>query len=227
MKCSEQLDKLADALSKVQSAIKNPEKNKTATIRTKAGPSYSYNYADLPECFEVAKKAMGENGIACPCTVEQRDHGNFMVMRLIHSSGQWIESEWALTGSDEKTIAGSMTYGRRYLFCALLGIAAEDDRDDPNEEDKEKNTAPKESVKPKEVMSASVDMNDQVRKMELFRQIRILQKSLDITNDELDAEVSEKKIGFGRVNDFNLEQLNKTLDLLVHEKKMRDRKELE
>lgn len=132
MKTSEQIDKLAEALSKAQGSFQNPEKNKTATIPMKAGGKYSYDYADLPESLNVTRKALSENGLSHLCTVSYiGDEGIPMLLgRLLHSSGQWVESEFLLPNSpDPKLIAASMTYGRRYLFNALTGIAADDDID--------------------------------------------------------------------------------------------------
>jgi hypothetical protein len=130
MKTSEQLDLLTAALIKVQSIIVNPEKNKKVSVPGK----YSFKYSDLPECYDVAKKPLSENGLSHFSTVEYRDKVPFLIMRLQHISGQWIESEWMLNGgSVEKSVAASMTYGKRYLFCALIGIAAEEDIDDPGE----------------------------------------------------------------------------------------------
>lgn len=130
MKTSEQIDKLCEALSKAQGMFTNPEKNKTATIPMKAGGVYSYNYADLPETLNVTRKALSECGLSHVCTVEFMEDGNFLIGRLMHSSGQWIESVWLLPQNpDPKIMAGSITYGRRYLFNALVGIAADDDND--------------------------------------------------------------------------------------------------
>lgn len=128
MKTSEQLDKFADALSKAQGKIHNPEKNKTATIPMKSGGKYSYSYADLPACYDAARESLSENGICHFSTIDVKT--STLTMRLLHASGQWIESDWLLPSQvDDKTLAGSVTYGKRYLFCALVGLAAEEDTD--------------------------------------------------------------------------------------------------
>lgn len=130
MKTSDQIDKLAEALSKAQGMFQNPEKNKTAVIPMKSGGSYSFSYADLPETLNVTRKALSECGLSHVSTVSYLDQGVMLLGRLMHSSGQWIESEFLLPNTtDPKVIAGSITYGRRYLFNALIGIAADEDVD--------------------------------------------------------------------------------------------------
>lgn len=137
MKTSEQIEKLAEALSKAQGQMENPEKNRKATIKgeTKTGKpfEYSYNYADLPATIDAARKALSENGLSHFATLHENGEDVIMTMRLMHSSGQWIESGLSLTGSDDKTLAASQTFCRRYLFMALTGIAGDEDTDGPME----------------------------------------------------------------------------------------------
>lgn len=163
MKTSEQIDKLVEALAKAQGQFTNPEKNRTVDMNLKDGTKRSFNYADLPALYDASRKGLSENGLSHTSTIEL---GNMsvLVMRLYHSSGQWIETQFPLTRtSDIKGFAGEITYGKRYLFGALVGIAAEEDTDDSTADptatakDREKRTqqqapfkpiAPKQEVKP-------------------------------------------------------------------------------
>jgi hypothetical protein len=130
MRTSDQIDKLAEALAKAQGQMKNPETNKTVTIRPQNKPAYSYNYADLPQCLEACRKPLADNGICYPASIIYQNGVPLLVMRLIHSSGQWIESEYPLPrSSSDKELASGMTYGKRYLLCNLVGISADDDLD--------------------------------------------------------------------------------------------------
>lgn len=129
---SDDISELAAALAKAQSALEQPQKNKTARIKMKAGGEYSYKYADLPAVIESLKKALSENGLSYtqPTTIHDDSR---LVLRtvLMHSSGQWIASEWPLkVGSDPKETAAMLTYGRRYTLTSLCGISAEETDDD-------------------------------------------------------------------------------------------------
>src|SRR5882724_75852 len=133
---SQSIAQLAEALAKAQGEMKNPEKNKTATIPMKSGGKYSYNYADLPSTIDCVRSALSKNGLSHVSSLNFGDKGLYLSMRLIHCSGEWIESEYGLPNNlDDKAIASSMTYGRRYLFIALVGVAADDDLDDQPEND--------------------------------------------------------------------------------------------
>ena len=49
--------------------------------------------------------------------------------RLIHSSGQFLETECAIppAGQDPQKYGSAVTYGRRYGLQAAVGLAAQDD----------------------------------------------------------------------------------------------------
>ena len=55
---------------------------------------------------------------------------------LVHSSGEWMASEWPVcpvadAGSPQR-MGAALTYARRYALFALVGIAGEDDLDAPD-----------------------------------------------------------------------------------------------
>ena len=55
-----------------------------------------------------------------------------IVTRLMHSSGEWIETRpmiLASNNNDAQSQGSAITYARRYQLSALFGIAAEDDDD--------------------------------------------------------------------------------------------------
>lgn len=130
MRTSDKIDEISLALSKAQGQMKNPEKNKKATIPTKSGGGYSYDYADLPSTFDALRKPLADNGIMHTSAPRFVDGQYVLFSRLSHCSGQWIEAEWPLPNvSDPKLLAGAITYGTRYLFNSLCGIAGDDDLD--------------------------------------------------------------------------------------------------
>jgi hypothetical protein len=132
---SETFADLASALSKAQGAFPAIKKDNTAQVRgeSKRGEAveYSYSYADLASILEAIRKPLAENGLSiiqpiCPADPEHV----WLVTRLIHSSGQWIESAYPVDVYERPQEMGSaITYARRYALTALLGIAAEEDDD--------------------------------------------------------------------------------------------------
>lgn len=133
---SAEIGKLAEALAKAQSKLEQPQKNKTAKIEGKSKAtgknfSYSYKYADLPAVIECLKGGLAENGLSY--IQPTRIDGDRLILetRLMHSSGQWVASEWPLKVSpDPKETASMLTYGRRYSLTSLCGISAEETDDD-------------------------------------------------------------------------------------------------
>jgi hypothetical protein len=131
MRCSEQINEIAAALAKAQGIMKNPEKNRTAKIPTKAGGQYSYDYADLPSTFDTVRAALAQHDLSHTFLTTVMEGGGVRCeCVLLHSSGQFLSAELMLPQSaDIKGLAANVTYLRRYLFSALVGVAGEDDLD--------------------------------------------------------------------------------------------------
>lgn len=130
LRTSQQISTLAAAFAEAQKAFPAVEKKHTADLEgtTKAGKDYkySYSYADLSDVFAAIREPLGKHGLS----VIQPIIGNFLITRLLHSSGEWIESAYELSEYEKPQEQGSeITYARRYALTAFLGIAAEQDDD--------------------------------------------------------------------------------------------------
>jgi hypothetical protein len=55
----------------------------------------------------------------------------YIATRIMHSSGQWIESLYPVCGisGDHQKMGGALTYARRYSLCSMVGVAADEDID--------------------------------------------------------------------------------------------------
>lgn len=141
-------DQIAPALIAALNQMRSVVAGETATVPTKAGNSYSYSYASLPQVTEMARSVFAEHDLAIHQSVSENANGSkiTVVTRIWHSSGQWIESDPtpmpAAGGAQD--VGSSITYGRRYSLMAILGIATTDDDDDGKraQEAKEKADAP-------------------------------------------------------------------------------------
>jgi hypothetical protein len=126
--------KLADALAKAQAEMKNVTKEREADIKSDRG-SYKYKYATLADGIDVVRAALSKHGLAF--TQQTKASGDALILytRLLHPSGEWIESEWPV-GSFAKLspqqMGSALTYARRYSLFSLVGIAGQDDDDDGN-----------------------------------------------------------------------------------------------
>ena len=125
---SEEIDKLAIALAKFQGSLEQPSLNSEVKVRTKTGGEYKFKYADLSECKRAAKQPLADNELSV-CQLIEDDYSIRTI--LLHSAGQWISSKVRMPSNtaDAQSIGSAITYAKRYAFCAILGIVADDDED--------------------------------------------------------------------------------------------------
>ena len=112
------------ALSKLQTAMKQPSKNAV-------NPHFKNKYADLGACMDAVKPHLDSLGLAISQATQVGEHGLVLQTVLHHVSGEKIEGTYPInpTKADPQGYGSAMTYARRYALCALLGIVADDDDD--------------------------------------------------------------------------------------------------
>lgn len=121
---SEQVNELAAALAKAQGQLEGAKKSSS-------NPFFKSKYADLAECWNTCREALTANEISViqmPEEINENGRLNITTM-LAHSSGQYISSTLTMTVTklDPQAIGSAITYGRRYAFAAMVGLAQEDD----------------------------------------------------------------------------------------------------
>lgn len=122
MKSSEQINDLAAAFAKAQGAIEGAIKDRT-------NPHFKSQYADLASVWDACRQPLSTNGLAIAQGVETDATKVTVTTRLMHASGQWIESAIASEARDTgpQAIGSCVTYLRRYSLSAMVGVAPEDD----------------------------------------------------------------------------------------------------
>ena len=142
------IGQLAGALAKAQGQFKTVEKTKVADFSHDKG-RIRYTYADLAMIMAACREGLAANGLAVTQLVNIGGEGVIQIVTLLaHESGQWIQSTLKLASPSLKTkdLGGTVTYGRRYAYGAIVGIASADEDDEP--EDVEAEKPPKASAKP-------------------------------------------------------------------------------
>ncbi len=124
------IGELTKALSQFQGSLKQPKLNKSVKVSTKDGRSYTFQYADLGACISAAAPELQKNGLAVIQTIQ----GQVLVTTLSHSSGEYINSQMPLNqqtlfSTAFQSIGSMITYLKRYAYCAILGIVADEDDD--------------------------------------------------------------------------------------------------
>lgn len=142
MKTSEQINELAAALTKAQSEMEHASKDKT-------NPHYKSKYADLASCLDACREPLFKNGLSIAQAPQKHDGSWVLVTRLMHTSGQFIESECPIMNAkgDAQGFGSGLTYARRYALSAIIGLAQDDD--DGNEAVKRPELKPKPIEPPK------------------------------------------------------------------------------
>jgi len=124
MNKSESISNLAKALCKAQNEM-------GGAVKDAKNPFFKSNYADLTAVIKAIKEPFANNGLSYsqfPVTSEGGG-GVGVVTVLMHSSGEWLESEFylPLAKKDPQGGGSAITYARRYALQAMAGIPTADD----------------------------------------------------------------------------------------------------
>jgi hypothetical protein len=142
MQTSEQINELAAALAKAQGEFPPIPKDCTAKIVTKNNGTYSFRYADLDTVLSTVRPVLSRHGLALVVDIqtvknETGERAMQATIRLIHSSGQWMQTTGLAIAIDPEAYAkqpaqssgSAATYATRYAIEAALAIRATDDQD--------------------------------------------------------------------------------------------------
>ena len=105
--------------------LENPHKDATADVGT-----YAYRYATLSQLLDIARPVLGRHRLALLTPVESA--GPTVTVRAVFLHGATGETFEAgrlelPRGNSAQQLGSAVTYARRYLALAALGLAAEDD----------------------------------------------------------------------------------------------------
>ena len=144
MRTTESIAQIATALAAAQGEMHNPVKDRVARVKSDKA-DYTYNYADLSSVLDAVRPPLAKHGIALLQTAEvtppamvEGANGSYRVSqlvlttRLVHSSGEWIETQLSSEVDPDakiQTLGSAITYLRRYALQAIVGVVAEEDDD--------------------------------------------------------------------------------------------------
>jgi hypothetical protein len=136
---SESVAAIATALAKAQTELSNPEKAMVGTVYNNRSDSpQSFRYASLSSGLDIIRKTLGSQQIAIAQTTNIDRAGGTVNLTtvLLHTSGEWISSDWPVCQLSEtsapRRMGAALTYARRYALFTIVGIAGEDDLDAPD-----------------------------------------------------------------------------------------------
>lgn len=124
---SESINELAASLAKAQAVLQT---------MPKSASGYGYRYTPLDVVIEAIRAPLASAGLSYVQMPVASEAGSVaLVTRLMHTSGQWIESTLAIPvpqvgkSNSAQCYGAALTYARRYALTAMLGLAAEEDVD--------------------------------------------------------------------------------------------------
>lgn len=128
---SAKIENLANALANAQKTMKMPDKNKEVTVKTKTGGTYKFWFATMDNIVKTVQPKLAEQGLSVIQPIVMIDKTAFVLTRLMHASGEWIESMIPVLGDirEPQQFGSGISYARRYAYSSLLGIVTDDDDD--------------------------------------------------------------------------------------------------
>lgn len=134
VRTSPEIGELAEALAAAQGEMPMPDKDREVTVRPQNGAPYRFSYSTLDNIVATIRPTLAKHGLAIVQPVVMVNREPVLVTRLLHRSGQWIESAMAIAGdrSRPQAFGSALSYARRYAMTSLLLVTADDD-DDANE----------------------------------------------------------------------------------------------
>lgn len=125
MNTSEQINEIAKAMTAAQSEMQNPAFDKK-------NPAFKSSYASLASCRKAIIPVFAKHGISIVQNIGSTDHGVTCSNLLMHTSGQWIQTDALEVPADRHNAHGygsACTYARRFSLMALACVVGDEDDD--------------------------------------------------------------------------------------------------
>ena len=177
----------------IYKALLEFHKRKPTILKEKLNPFFKSKYSDLSVIIDSVQKDLNECGLFIVQPIILQDGFNILHTKLVHESGEMIESQMVIPNqADPQKLGSLITYFRRYSYMAILGIVSEDDDDDgntaSNKQGNNQAQIPKQNVPPTTVVYNKPDGT----KLATEAQVRAIKsiskaKSIELTNIDFDT----------------------------------------
>lgn len=116
------------------------ERNARVEVKSRtSNTTFEFRYANLDEIFAKTGPALHRHGMVLFHGVRPHPHNDEKAViwaKLVHVGGHFERAEVVVdgVGRSPQDFGGRLTYMRRYLAAALLGVVAEEDKDGARED---------------------------------------------------------------------------------------------
>jgi len=156
------------AFSRARLNFKSIAKNKT-------NPHFKNKYADLDSVLEATVPALIAEGLVVMHSTDFMGDRFVLKTRLYHVSGEYLETIFPLPNiTDSQKLGGAITYAKRYSYCALLCITADEDTDG----NESSSIASSSTVKKNVAAASNISVDDLLSKLK-ERGAEVISKGLD------------------------------------------------
>lgn len=189
METSQTLKEFSAAFSKFQGELKNAPKNSE-------NPYFKNKYADLTGIIDTAKPILAKHGFSIIQGLSSEGKTATITTLLLHLSGEFIKDSLKLEAKDgsPQALGSAFTYGKRYAYAAILGMATDDDDDGNNAQPTQPETK-KENTKGEPEKNNKKPVKTEI--LELQKQINSLMEKSGIKKEERKTKIIELQKTFG------------------------------
>lgn len=129
MKTSDTFTKVIGALHEVQQELEILKRDD----KVNSG-SYSFKFTGMPTIWVAVKPLLRKNNLTVvqtPSATNGAAIGDFLTTTIYHSSGEFVQDTMRLivTREDPQGVGSAITYAKRYMLSAMLGVVTDDDND--------------------------------------------------------------------------------------------------
>ena len=123
LRTSAETDKLAVALAAAQGEIEAADKDSE-------NPHFKSRYADLASVWRACRAQLSRAGLAVVQVPTRGSDGALVLVSRLMCGTQWIESVLPIAkAANAQELGATLTYLRRYVLSAMVGVAPDDDDD--------------------------------------------------------------------------------------------------
>jgi len=133
------------ALNEIFTALAKAQGEMESASLTSINPFFKSKYAALPEIIKSSRPALVKHGLSVIQRMATNDKGELELHSILgHTSGQWISSVMRINPQkpDVQSLGSYITYLKRYMYVALVGVIVADDLDDDGESAVTRNKKP-------------------------------------------------------------------------------------
>lgn len=146
------METMSQSVKSIAGALCEAQKQIKLAVKDSKNPFFNSDYADLSSVWDACREALSANGLSVAQTGGVVGDKPTLVTTLLHVSGEWIRGEYQITPikSDPQSLGSAVTYARRYMLAAMVGICPKDDDGESamaRGKEQEKQAAPKEDKK--------------------------------------------------------------------------------